>query len=61
MSQRKLIDADGLVKQFDAMTETGRPYIARALGGIAPTRHTGALTLRLEDDWIKWAFDYGAA
>lgn len=60
MSQKGLLDADGLVKHYDAMTETGRPYLARALGAIAPTSHTGALTLRLEDDWVKWAFDYGA-
>lgn len=60
MSQRGLLDAERLVQQFDAMTETGRPYIARALGAIAPINHAGAMTLRLEDDWVKWAFDYGA-
>lgn len=59
MAEKKLIDADTLIKQFDAMTETGRPYIARALGTIAPKAHAGALTLRFEDDWVKWAYDHG--
>jgi hypothetical protein len=43
------------------MTDTGRPFIARAVGAIATTTDAGAATLLDEDEWVKWAFQAGQA
>jgi RNA-directed DNA polymerase len=59
VAEKGLVSADDLVRVYDSMTETGRPYIARALGAIAPAGHPGAATLLVEDDWVKWAFETG--
>lgn len=59
MADKGLVTADELVAMFDGMTETGRPFVARALGAIAPTGHAGAATLVAEDEWVRWAFELG--
>lgn len=59
LATRNLVDADELVAIYDGMTETGRPFLARALGAIAPKGHLGAGTLVAEDEWIQWAYEAG--
>jgi hypothetical protein len=59
MSDRGLVTADDLVGTCDGMTETGRPFVVRALGALAPANHAGAQTLMAEDEWVRWAFELG--
>lgn len=44
---------------FESMTDTGRPFVARAVGAVAATDDVGAATLLAEDEWVKWAFELG--
>lgn len=59
VAQKNLSDLDSLLKVYEAMTDTGRPFIARAIGSIATPADTGAATLLDEDEWVKWAFQAG--
>lgn len=59
VAQKGLADAKGLMKVFESMTDTGRPFVARAVGAVASADDVGASTLLAEDEWIKWAFELG--
>ena len=59
VAQKGLADVKGLMQVYESMTDTGRPFVARAIGAIAPADDTAAATLLVEDDWIKWAFELG--
>lgn len=61
VAQKGLSDVHDLMKVYEGMTDTGRPFIARAVGAIASATDAGAATLLGEDDWVKWAFQAGQA
>lgn len=61
VARKTLSDLDGLLKVYEAMTDTGRPFIARAIGAIATSADAGAATLLDEDELVKWAFQAGQA
>lgn len=59
VAQKGLADSKGLMAVYESMTDTGRPFLARAVGAVAPADDSGAATLLEEDDWVKWAFQLG--
>lgn len=59
VAQKGLEDAKGLMGLYESMTETGRPFVAHAVGAIASPSDSGATTLLDEDTWVKWAFESG--
>ena len=59
MAQKGLVDTKGLMEVYESMTDTGRPFVARAVGAVASADDTGAATLLVEDQWVKWAFELG--
>lgn len=59
VAQKGLVDAKGLMAVYESMTDTGRPFIARAVGAVALAEDAGAATLVEEDEWVKWAFELG--
>ncbi len=59
VAQKGLSDVSDLLKVYEAMTDTGRPFIARAVGATATTTDAGAATLQDEDEWVKWAYQAG--
>ncbi len=61
VAQKGMSHVSDLLKVYEAMTDTGRPFIARAVGAIATTTDAGAATLLDEDEWVKWAFQAGQA
>lgn len=59
VAQKGLEDAKGLMEVYESMTDTGRPFVARAVGAVASAEDTGAATLLVEDEWVKWAYELG--
>lgn len=59
VAQKALVDVKSLLEVFESMTETGRPFVARAIGAVALATDTAAATLLDEDELIKWAFELG--
>lgn len=59
VAQKGVADATGLLEVYESMTDTGRPFVARAVGAVAPAEDAGAATLLMEDDWITWAYELG--
>jgi RNA-directed DNA polymerase len=59
VAQKGLADAKALMEVFESMTDTGRPFVARAVGAVAAADDVGAATLLAEDEWVKWAFELG--
>lgn len=59
VAQNGLSDVSNLLEVYEGMTETGRPFLARAIGAIATATDAGAATLLDEDEWVKWAFQVG--
>jgi RNA-directed DNA polymerase len=59
VAQKGLADTRSLMEVYESMTDTGRPFVARAVGAVASAADTGAATLLVEDEWVKWAFELG--
>lgn len=61
VAQKDMSDISELLNVYEGMTETGRPFIARAVGAVAMATDAAAATLLDEDEWVKWAFQAGRA
>lgn len=59
VAQKAVSDVKGLMEVYESMTDTGRPFVARAIGAVAPPDDTAAATLLVEDQLIRWAFELG--
>jgi hypothetical protein len=59
VAQKGLDDTKGLMEVYESMTDTGRPFVAHAVGAVASTEDPGAATLLVEDEWVRWAFELG--
>lgn len=55
-----VIDAGDLFAAYDAVSEVGRPMIARALGAVVSATDVRAATVLEEDELSRWAFELGA-
>jgi hypothetical protein len=62
LARHKLISKSDLLVAYDAMSETGRPGIAAALGVAEPNKADAAVAAMCrEDDLSEMAYDWGAA
>ena len=59
VAHKGLADAKILMEVYESMTDTGRPFVARAVGAVAFAADPGAATLLVEDEWVAWAFELG--
>lgn len=59
VAHKGIAEVKELMEVYESMTDTGRPFLARAIGAVASPSDKGAATLLVEDEWIKWAFESG--